>query len=277
MGNHDLLVAGHVMLARLELAQCNREKAQEAMRAAEQLAGEYGLSPRRSLQVKSALARLWLTQGNLERASQLVHNSGITIDAEIPYLREPEYLILLRLLLAQGDHDAALTLSERMLRKAEATSRMGQVIEVLALQALIFQAKKDMEQALAILEEAIALAQPEGYVRVFLDEGGPMAKALYQAKLRRIGFGYAAELLSALGTASGTELPSAQLLIEPLTARELEVLKLIEAGYSNQTIAEKLVISITTVKRHISNVYAKLGVKSRTQATSHARELGLFT
>jgi LuxR family maltose regulon positive regulatory protein len=109
-----------------------------------------------------------------------------------------------------------------------------------------------------------------------LDEGEPMAKLLYQAKSHRLGFGYAAELLAAMGTASGTELLSTQFLIEPLTARELEVLKLIEAGCSNQAIAEKLVISITTIKRHISNIYAKLDVTSRTQATSHARELGLF-
>jgi LuxR family maltose regulon positive regulatory protein len=185
-------------------------------------------------------------------------------------------MILLRLLLAQGDHDAALALSERLLKPAEATNRMGRVIETLVLQALAFQGKKDMAQALAVLEKALSLAEPEGYVRTFLDEGEPMAKLLYQAKSHRMGIGYAAELLSAMGKASGTAQPPAQLLIEPLSLRELQVLKLIEAGRSNQEIAAKLVISIPTVKRHISNIYAKLDVESRTQAISRGRELRLF-
>jgi len=163
-----------------------------------------------------------------------------------------------------------------LLHMAEAAKRVGRVIEVLVLQALAFQGKRDMDQALSVLERALALAQPEGYCRVFLDEGEPMAKLLFQAKAHRIGQGYASELLSALGEVSGTEQPPAQLLIEPLTLRELEVLKLIEAGYSNQGIADKLVISMPTVKRHISNIYAKLGVESRTQAVSIGRELRLF-
>jgi LuxR family maltose regulon positive regulatory protein len=103
-----------------------------------------------------------------------------------------------------------------------------------------------------------------------------MAKLLYQAKSHRMGAGYAAELLSAMGEATDVTQPPAQLLIEPLSQRELEVLKLIEAGHSNQQIAAKLVISIPTVKRHISNIYAKLGVESRTQAISRGRELKLF-
>jgi LuxR family maltose regulon positive regulatory protein len=274
--NYDLLAVGYVMLARLEHAQGNPENAQEAMRASEQLAGEYPLSPRQSIWLKSSLARLWLAQGDLERSSHLVQQSGITFADDVPYLREPEYLVLLRVLLAQGDHDAALALSERLLRPAEATHRMGQVIEILVLQALAFQGKKELPQALAALEKALSLAQPEGYVRTFLDEGEPMAKLLYQAKSHRLGIGYAAELLSAMGKATGITQPPAQLLIEPLSMRELEVLKLIEAGYSNQQIAAKLVISIPTVKRHISNIYAKLGVESRTQAISRGRELRLF-
>jgi LuxR family maltose regulon positive regulatory protein len=275
-GDKDLQAIGCLMLAWLEHAQGNPEKAQEAMRAAEQLASEYPLSPRQSIWVKSSLARLWLAQGNLERSSHLIQQSSITIDDDIPYLREPEYLTLLRVLLAQGDHDAALALSERLLEPAEAAHRMGQVIEILVLQALAYQGKKELSQALTALERALSLAQPEGYVRAFLDEGEPMAKLLYQAKSHRMGIGYAAELLSAMGEASGTAQPPAQLLIEPLSLRELQVLRLIEAGYSNQQIAAKLVISIPTVKRHISNIYAKLGVESRTQAISRGRELELF-
>jgi LuxR family maltose regulon positive regulatory protein len=275
-GNYNLLAKSYVMLAWVEQASSNLINAQEAMRAAELMLNEQRLSPRQSNLVKLALAHWWIIQGSLERASQLVQRLGLTLDNEIPYAREPEFLLLLRLLVAQGEYDAAQSLAERLLHKAEAAKRARRVIEVLILQSLSLQRKKDMDQALATLERALALAQPEGYCRVFLDEGEPMAKLLFQAKAHRIGQGYASELLSALGEVFITELPPAQLLIEPLTLRELEVLKLIEAGYSNQDIADKLVISMPTVKRHISNIYAKLSVESRTQAVSIGRELRLF-
>jgi LuxR family maltose regulon positive regulatory protein len=275
-GDKSPQVTGYMMLARLGHAQGNPEKAQEAMRAVEQLASEYSLFPRLSIWVQSSLARLWLAQGDLERPSYLVQQSGITIDDDIPYLREPEYLILLRVLLAQGHHEAALALSARLLKLAEATNQMGKVIEILVFQALAFHAQKNIAQALPLLERAVLLSQPQGYVRLFLDEGEPMAKPLYQAKAHRIGGGYVAELLSATGKAAGVIQPPAQLLIEPLSARELEVFRLIEDGYANQEIAAKLFISLPTVKRHISNIYDKLGVQSRTQAVSLGRELKLF-
>ena len=185
-------------------------------------------------------------------------------------------MILLRVLLAQKDYEAALGLSERLLQQAETAGRMGLVIEILILQALAFQGKKDTEHALAALERALALAQPEGYVRMFLDEGEAMTRLLCQVQSRQVEAGYAAELLARIGRISGMTQPSMQLLIEPLTTREVEVLKLIEAGCSNQEIAEQLVISIPTVKRHISNIYTKLGVKSRTQAVAIGKELKIF-
>jgi LuxR family maltose regulon positive regulatory protein len=197
-----------------------------------------------------------------------VHRRNLTPDDDLPYVREPEYLVLLRLRLAQGDHATALALANRLLQQAETTNRTGDVIERLVLQALIFQAQKEMDCALASSKRALTLAQPEGFVRVFLDEGEPLAKLLNQAKVRQSGTGYAAELLSAIGTTTTNELPTPQLLIEPLSPRELEVLALIETGHSNQAIAARLVISLPTVKRHISNIYAKLGVDSRTQARS---------
>ncbi len=275
-GDFDLQAGAYAMLARLEQAQGNPKEAQEAMRIAEQLASEYPLSPQRSILVMSDLARLRLAQGNLERLSQLVQKSGLAIEDEIPYQREPEYIILLRMLLAQSDHQAALALSERLLQQAETAGQMGLVVEILILQALAFQGRKETERALAALERALSLAQPEGYVRMFLDEGEPMTRLLCQVQSRQVGSGYAAVLLSKIGKISAMTQPSMQLLIEPLTAREVEVLKLINTGSSNQDIAEQLVISIPTVKRHISNIYTKLGVKSRTQAIAIAKELRLF-
>jgi LuxR family maltose regulon positive regulatory protein len=262
--------------ARLEQARNNPEKAQEAMREAELLIGEHPLSPHWSIQVMADLARVWLAQGNLERLSQRIQKRGLKIKDEIPYQREGEYLLLLRMLLVQGDHEAAIILSNRLLQQAEATGQMRLAIEILILQALALQGKKETEQALAALERALSLAQPEGYVRIFLDEGEAMTRLLCQAQSRQVGSSYAADLLSKIGGISGMTQPSMQLLSEPLTAREMEVLKLINAGSSNQEIAEKLVISIPTVKRHISNIYTKLGVKSRTQALAIGKELKIF-
>ena len=150
-------------------------------------------------------------------------------------------------------------------------------IEVLVLQALIFQGKRDIDRALTVLERALSLARPEGYVRTFLDEGEQMAKLPHLAKARRIEIEYATELLSAMGEAAARPQAPVQLLAEPLSQRELEVLKLIEAGCSNQEIAARLFISIATVKRHISNIYAKLGVQNRTQAVSIGREPRLIS
>jgi LuxR family maltose regulon positive regulatory protein len=280
-GSFEAQAIGYVLLARLEHAQGHPEIAGEAMRAAEQLISEHPLTPWRSISLKCALARLWIVQGDLQKASYLVQTSGITDngmprDGEISTLQAPLYLILLRLHQARGDCEAVLALAERLLQKLNRTKRMGRVIEILVLQALTCQGKKESDQALATLEKAISLARPEKYMRVFLDEGEPMAKLLYQAKSHQMGTGYAAELLSAMGHAFGSTLPPAQLLIEPLTLRELEVLKLIETGYSNQEIATKFVISMPTVKRHISNIYTKLEVSSRTQAISRGKELNLF-
>jgi LuxR family maltose regulon positive regulatory protein len=150
------------------------------------------------------------------------------------------------------------------------------VIEILILQALAFQGKKDTNHGLAALERALALAEPEGYVRIFLDEGETMTRLLCQVQSRQVGNNYATELLSKIGRISSMTQPSMQLLIEPLTTREVEVIKLIKTGCSNQDIAEQLFISIPTVKRHISNIYGKLGVESRTQAVAIGKELKIF-
>ena len=270
-----------ILLARAEYAQGRLENAQNALRTAEQLTGECGQPHRLTAQLKSSLERQWLVQGNPERLVDFLLKSGhspesIQAELEIPYRREAAALLLLRLLLLCDEYDAALALSQRLLPKPAADGRLGTVIQILVLQALAFQAKKDSSQALAILEKALALAQPEGYRRIFLDEGKPIARLLALYKSQQVEAGYAAGLLAQIPLESGKAQPPAQSLIEPLSLRELEVLKLIESGNSNQEIAGKLFISIPTVKRHISNIYAKLGVKSRTQALALGQELNLF-
>ena len=271
----DLLARGYVMLARLELALSHPGQAEAAMRAAHQLVVEQTLSPARSNWVQSALAGLRLAQGHMDQALYLVRQGGIPADDPVPFERGPEHLTSLRVLLAEGDYGAALALSEHLLQQAQAAGRTGDIIEVLILQAQTFHGNKDTQQALAVLDRALTLARPEGYVRIFMDEGEPMMQLLSQARSHRLGGGYAAQLLLAASQIGDAPLPSAQPLIEPLTGREIEVLKLIAAGLSNEEIASRLVISLATVKRHISNIYGKLDVPSRTQAVFRARELRL--
>jgi LuxR family maltose regulon positive regulatory protein len=292
-GSIEFLAIGYTMLARLGHLQGNLEQVEEAIRAVQLLMNEYKLSPLHSIWIKYALVRLWIAQGEFERAADFLYKSGepifdpsgdgIHIKDEILYLQAPMILAKLRILLAQGSYEAALQLSEGLLRKEDGRKPTKRVIEILVLQALAFQGKQDMQQAIAALKEALSLAEPEGYMRTFLDEGEAMAALLKVSRLKTGGYirKYIERLLSAhYGSRPGLELqppmPPPEALIVALTPREVEVLKLIEAGNSNQDIANKLVISIPTVKRHISNLYAKLGVTNRTQAVSQGRELRLL-
>ena len=275
-GHEIFRATASIMLARVEQAHGNAETAVESMNIAESLTKEHRFAFKYTVWVKCALVRLWIAQGNLEKSSRLVQESGITTKDEIPYLREPEFVALLRLLMAQGDYDAAMALSGRLLHQAETGKRTGLVIEILVLQALVFQANNELDQALAVLKRALSLGKPESYSRTFIDEGEPMARLLHAARARQIEKEYVTQLLCASENAAGATRPPPRLISEPLTTREVEVVKLIAAGYSNQEIAEKLVISITTVKRHISNIYTKLDAGSRTQALAIARELNLL-
>ena len=157
---------------------------------------------------------------------------------------------------------------------------MGPMIAVLALEALAFQQLGKGSQALASLEQALALAEPEGYVRTFVNEGKPMARLLYRALEESIHPEYASRLLAAFGDEethrAHDKAMRAAGLIEPLTPRETEVLQLIADGLTNQEIGRRLSISLGTVKRHTANINGKLAVRSRTQAAAKARALGIL-
>ncbi len=272
----DRMAAAYAILARIENARNEPEAAQKAARESERISQDLSFVSQRSSHRDTGLAASEAVHGEEKKQSRLVGNRDLSPEADIPYQRQPEYLILLREFYAKKDYRPALALSKRLLRQAELSGRKGLMIEVLILQALIFQGIKEMENALAVLETALSLAEPEEFVRSFLDGGEAMTRLLCQFQARQVGSGYAAELLSRIGSIHGMTPPSKQLLIEPLTAREIEVLKLIESGCSNQDIAGKLVVSIPTVKRHISNIYAKLGVESRTQAVALGKELKML-
>jgi LuxR family maltose regulon positive regulatory protein len=163
-----------------------------------------------------------------------------------------------------------------LLEAAEGAERTGSMIKLLPLQALAFQARGDLDQALPTLERALSLAEPEGYVRTFVDEGQPMGRLLRRALTQGILPGYTSRLLGALGESVQPAPPAVQALVEPLTERELEVLRLIAGGLSNREIAQELVVAVSTVKTHINHIYGKLDAKSRIQAVAKAQALDLL-
>jgi len=182
----------------------------------------------------------------------------------------------------------ALAWLERLLQDAECKSRTGSVIEILVLRALALQARHATSEALLSLKQALTLAQPEGYIRLFADHGRPLATLLSLLRETNPDSRYYIQTLLVAclpaeyehaGTASTAHHPlaptPAQPLLDPLSERELEVLRLIASGASNQAIADQLVVTVNTVKRHVSNVFAKLAVANRTQAMARARELNL--
>jgi LuxR family maltose regulon positive regulatory protein len=199
-------------------------------------------------------------------------------------VRETAQIARARLTVTRGEHDEALRLLEELRGPAEAVGRTGKLIEILTLQALALWERSKREQAVGTLTRALALGEPEGYIRTFVDEGakvGELLSAILEARQRghpdatRIPARYLAKLLAVLAQESAA--PGAvERLSEPLSERELDVLALISAGRSNVEIARSLFVSMSTVKTHINNLYRKLGARSRTQAIAHARELDLI-
>jgi len=231
--------------------------------------------------------RIWVAQGRLGEALDWAREQGLSAHDDLSYLREFEHSTLARVLLARYKSDQeersiheAMGLLERLLQAAEEGERTGRVSEILVLQALAHEAQGDSPSALVPLERALTLAEPEGYVRVFVDEGPPMAQLLSEAAARGIMPGYTGKLLAAFEADSHDSphpiAPASQPLGEPLSQRELEVLRLIAQGLSNREISERLFLAIITVKGHNRNIFRKLQVRRRTEAVAHARELGLL-
>ena len=283
------LATGLAVVARIRQAHGEAAAALEAMGEA----GQAGLSPQvvdLFSPVPSQRARLLLAQGHVAAAAQWTTAAGLSPDDEPDYPREPAYLVLARVLLAQNNPGLALTLLQRLLATAASQGRTGSVIEIRALLALALAAKGDESAAVDAIAEAVTLACPQGYVRVFADEGTPMRALLARlsaapkdqpAPARGIDPGYLAALLRACGPPDvvppqGRAAAAPPGLAEPLTGRELEVLRLLAAGSSNQRIARDLFVAPDTVKKHVTHVLGKLGAANRTEAAARARQLGLI-
>ncbi|MEI8190027.1 MAG: LuxR C-terminal-related transcriptional regulator [candidate division NC10 bacterium] len=231
-------------------------------------------------------ARIWATQGRLAEASEWARERGLSVDDDLGYLHEFEHITLARVLIARHESERldgaildAAGLLERLLHAAEEGGRIGSVIEILASQALAHQARGDTSAALAALERALCLAAPEGYVRVFVDQGPSMARLLREAASRAMAPDNARRVLAAFPPAgprltgpSGASSARAEVLSE----REREVLQHIAAGLTNREIAARLYLSLYTVKAHARSIYDKLDAHSRTQAVARARELGVL-
>ena len=287
------LVAGLTVLARIRQARGDSAAALEAVREAEQVQLSEAvvslLNPSPAVR-----ARLELANGQVEAAARWVQQRGLAVQDEPGYPRERDYLVLARVLLAQHAPERALELLEPWTALAASQGRTESTIELLALQALAHADRGDEPAALTTLAEALVVGAPEGYLRVFVDEGVPMAALFrrllggrhpeWQAAVDAVPRDYLARLAVAFEQAGAPVFPAAKRgavlvpgLVEALSARELEVLALLATGKSNRAIAEELVITLDTVKRHVTNLFNKLGVANRVQAVARARELGLLS
>ena len=221
-------------------------------------------------------ARIWLMNGKLDRAVSWAEERGLELVNDLTPLRETEHIMFARILVAQDRLNGAVGLLERLSREAERGGRILGLIEILLVKALALKAQRNITEALTTLKEALSLAEPGGYIRIFLDEGLPIAELLKEllAQKADVPRGYVKKLLSAFSLDKFTETDDG--LVEQLSERELEVLWLIAAGLSNKKIMDELFISLSTVKTHLRNIYGKLNVHSRTEAIVKAKELELL-
>ena len=188
--------------------------------------------------------------------------------------REPGYLTYIRLLLDMGRPEQASALVERMAAKTEAEGRLNRLIPLRVLQALALEALGRREEAAAALGRAVALAAPEGYVRAFLDQGPAVAPLL--PMVRDTAPAFVDRLAAAFNVAEAGPTETQAQLVEPLTEREDELLKLLAEGLSNEEISRRLYISLNTTKWHLKSIFGKLAVGNRIQAVGRGKELGLI-
>ena len=263
----DRFVMCEVFLARLKLARGDTAGAAAMLAQVAQIARQRNFVHRLP-EVAAAQVVVMLKQGNQAAAAHLAQAY------ELP-------LSQARVILAQGDPSSALAVLESFCQKVETRGWQDERLKGLVLQAVVLQTLNETDRAVKVLGKALELAEPGGFIRIFVDEGTPVAQLLSEAAARGMMPVYVTELMAEFEAEAqkgeGTpDLSSTQHLVEPLSLRELEILRLIAQGLSNQEIGERLFLAIPTVKGHNRNIFAKLQVQSRTEAIAHARQLGLL-
>jgi LuxR family maltose regulon positive regulatory protein len=277
----ELVMAGLIVQLRLLRAQQDGAGARRACQEAEGLARAGQVSAGLAAQVEAHQAQFYLREGDVETAARHLSEPSHA-PGSLP--SHVEQIARARLLLARRKPGEAISLLKPLLQAAEAQGRTGHAIEILVLQTVAYASLDDTATALDTLARALRLAEPEGYVRTFVDEGLPMAQLLRHAVQQGLVADYAGRLLAALEPEIAEEEPAPPpatrreqaALVESLSDRELEVLRLVAAGMTNREIATKLVLSVGTVKWHLHNIYGKLQVHNRTQAVAKARHLRLL-
>jgi LuxR family maltose regulon positive regulatory protein len=287
-GKTDDLCLAYTTLSRIHLARGNLTEAANTIIKAAHLIRTCGVFSEARSAVETAQGKLWLLQGNWPEIDRWAASLEKRFRSPDPLRYEDEliHITQVRIFVAQNKPDKAIRILSGLEESARSCRRQGRLIEILLLKALALQTLGDTQQAIIALTESMTLAEPEGYVRVFLDEGQPMQLLLAQW-LAHAGSSplrdYAIRLLSqfdaeslAITAAQEKASPTGD-LVEPLSQRELEVLNLIAVGRTNQEIARQLIVSPGTVKAHTANIYRKLDVANRTEAVARARQLGILS
>ena len=274
--------ASNLFLAKVLFYRGDLAGAEATFQKLENIALKHYLPLYISEQMAAWQARIMIAKNQPAAVSRWVKERGLDPDGELTSLKDYVIVVLARILLFQGRYDEATRLLLRLLAAAEAGEHTAAMIEILVLQALTFQAEDNKTQALNALMRAITLAKPGGYVRIFVGEGPPIARLLYEILSRGIAPDYVQQLLAAFPDTEPEQAVSSkdEVLedewIEPLSKRELEVLQFVADGLTNQEVASRLYLSLNTVKAHTRTIYSKLGVNSRTQAVARARILGII-
>jgi LuxR family maltose regulon positive regulatory protein len=285
------LMLAYSLKMRMALGKRDFQQANQWLRPAEELIQTRSLWRWHVGRFVANRMRLWSLEGNLEAIRHWLESCGLDIEDEANYLNESEYSAFSRALITVGQPQQALALLGRMEAVTGKDGRRLIPIELPILKSLAWYHQGETEKALTELLNALAASEPEGHIHIYVDEDEPIARLLRLAQARGHFPAYTTRLLAALSdigsqdsdfgiTHSAIALYPAtnpqSAMVESLSGREVEILQLVAAGLSNRAIAEKLVITVGTVKRHLNNIFGKLGVESRTQAIMRGRELGLI-